>query len=42
MSLRYMIIPLLLALLTTGLSLGQTTDNASIVDDNSSIEAALD
>ena len=37
-----MIIPLLLALLTTGLSLGQTTDNASIVDDNSSIEAALD
>ena len=37
-----MILPLLLALLTAGLSLGQTTDNASIVDDNSSIEAALD
>jgi hypothetical protein len=37
-----MILPLLLALLTAGLSLGQTADNASIVDDNSSIEAALD
>ena len=37
-----MILPLLLALLTAGLSLGQTADNTSIVDDNSSIEAALD
>jgi len=37
-----MILPMLLALLTAGLSLGQTADNASIVDDNSSIEAALD
>ncbi|MDQ1311945.1 MAG: hypothetical protein QG605_484 [Euryarchaeota archaeon] len=42
MSIRYMILPLLLALLTAGLSLGQTADNASIVDDNSSIEAAMD
>lgn len=42
MSIRYMILPLLLALLTAGLSLGQTADNTSIVDDNSSIEAALD
>lgn len=35
-----MILPLLLALLTAGVSMGQTADNTSIVDDNSSITAA--
>jgi len=43
LSTRYMILPLLLALLTAGLSLGQTADNnTSIADDNSSIKAAVD
>ena len=42
MSLRYMILPLLLALLTAGLSLGQTADNTSIADNDSSIKAAVD
>lgn len=42
MSLRYMILPLLLALLTAGLSLGQPAGSTSIADDNSSIEAVVD
>lgn len=42
MSIRFMIIPLLLALISAGLSLGQIEDNTSIVDDNSSIVAAED
>lgn len=42
MSIRFMILPLLLALLSAGLSLGQIEDNTSIVDDNSSIVAAED
>jgi len=37
-----MILPLLLALLSAGLSMGQIADNTSIVDDNSSIVAAED
>ena len=42
MSIRFMILPLLLALLSAGLSLGQIADNTSIVDDNSSIVATED
>ena len=42
MSIRFLILPLMLALLSAGLSLGQIADNTSIVDDNSSILAAED
>ena len=42
MSIRFMILPLLLALITAGLSLGEIADNTSIVDDNSSTVAAED